>query len=812
MAVNEAGDAAGGGGRASLKLNPPTLDLTVDRFAAFTAWKEKWDDYVLLSQFDQQNKKTQSALLRYTFSSDTRKIYNSLGLTAQQKEDPDVIIDELQKFAKGTINEILERHCFNNRKQQDGETFDDFLTELKVLATNCNYCAACYPNILRDRIVEGVISDELRGKLIEEKTLDLEKAVEKCRSFEIAADGVKTMSGHQKNGNNIDRVGGGGGDDRRNSSRNGNNEPRDCKFCLKKHKWGRNFCPAFGKTCNACKKNNHFEGSSICNKSQSGAASVDQENAEGTSTTGSINEVSGYMEVMFMGSVQVSGGDEKSLEIINEVATEVDESHSSIVDEHKKIVVMENIKEGIVAGYWSLMFCMDDISLNDQVEAQYDEENSQKFYKKSRQERRSDERFTKKLIDMFDKINEDSNNPLIDSVEGESSVKEIDDDFYIRVKAGHGDVRLKLDTGADVTVIRPDCLPLFGITKDELHPTCKTLRAASGNELVCHGYFVRKLNYKGKAAKMLGYVCENVQLNLLGKPELKQLELIKINNDETVDACSADENAPEFLEYPRMFNSMGQIKGEPIDIKLDMQGQEPYHLSCARRVAIPHLKWLEEELNQMESLGLIKKVTEPTDWCHPIVLAEKPGSNKLRLCLDLTKLNKCVKREFYQLPSVAETMAKIGKKGKIFSKLDANKGFWQMPLTERSQKLCTFITPFGRYCPTVGPFGLSSMPEIFSRKMDEIIFGLPGVVKNMDDFLIFGETVEEHDKNLHNVLKVMNEYNMSLNKSKCFLRKQKVDFLGFTVSDEGIVPKEERLSAIREFRRSSLFSTGFGNV
>ena len=46
----------------------------------------------------------------------------------------------------------------------------------------------------------------------------------------------------------------------------------------------------------------------------------------------------------------------------------------------------------------------------------------------------------------------------------------------------------------------------------------------------------------------------------------------------------------------------------------------------------------------------------------------------------------------------------------------------------------------------------------------------------------------------------MDEYNMSLNKSKCFLRKQKVDFLGFTVSDEGIVPKEERLSAIREFR------------
>ena len=307
---------------------------------------------------------------------------------------------------------------------------------------------------------------------------------------------------------------------------------------------------------------------------------------------------------------------------------------------------------------------------------------------------------------------------------------------------------------------------------------------------------------------MYCYVCDNIQTNLLGKPELINLDVIKLNvNVSEIDTSVNDVDSrnvadePEFRMFSRLFNSLGKIAGDEIDIQLKMEGREPYHLTTPRRVAVPLLKDLEQELNKMEEMGVIRKITEPTEWCHPIVLVTKPDSNKLRICLDLTKLNNCVKREYYQLPSVDETLAKIGNKGKIFSKLDANSGYWQMPLNERSQKLCTFITPFGRYCPTVGPFGLTSMPEIFSRKMDEIILGLPGVVKNMDDFLIFGETVEEHDKNLHNVLRVMEEYGMTLNKGKCKFRQEIVEFLGFMISKDGIYPKEERLAAIKKFAR-----------
>ena len=46
------------------------------------------------------------------------------------------------------------------------------------------------------------------------------------------------------------------------------------------------------------------------------------------------------------------------------------------------------------------------------------------------------------------------------------------------------------------------------------------------------------------------------------------------------------------------------------------------------------------------------------------------------------------------MPSVDESLAKLGN-SKMFSKLDANSGFWQITLDEESRLLTTFVTPSG---------------------------------------------------------------------------------------------------------------------
>ena len=176
------------------------------------------------------------------------------------------------------------------------------------------------------------------------------------------------------------------------------------------------------------------------------------------------------------------------------------------------------------------------------------------------------------------------------------------------------------------------------------------------------------------------------------------------------------------------------------------------------------------------------------------------ASNKLRICIDLTKLDEQVKREYYQLPSVEETLAKLGDNCVIMSKIDANSGYWQSPLSEESQLMATFITPFGRYCPTRGPFGLTSMPEIFSKRLDALMQGVKGLAKSMDDFLAYGRNVQEHDENLRNILQIMRENNMTLNLEKCCFRQTEATFLRYQITSESVLPVNRKVEAIPEFK------------
>ena len=101
-----------------------------------------------------------------------------------------------------------------------------------------------------------------------------------------------------------------------------------------------------------------------------------------------------------------------------------------------------------------------------------------------------------------------------------------------------------------------------------------------------------------------------------------------------------------------------------------------------------------------------------------------------------------------------------------------------MTLDEESQRKWAFTTPFGRFCATRAPFRLKSMTEIFNRKIDEIIEGLDGVVKSMDDFLIYDKDAKEHDMRLKRFLYRLKLNGITLNLKKCVFKVDRVEFLG----------------------------------
>ena len=196
----------------------------------------------------------------------------------------------------------------------------------------------------------------------------------------------------------------------------------------------------------------------------------------------------------------------------------------------------------------------------------------------------------------------------------------------------------------------------------------------------------------------------------------------------------------------------------------------------------------------MESLGVISKVSEPTSWCAGMVIVPK-CSGDVRLCVDLKALNESVMRKAHSIPKVDSTLAQLSGAA-VFSKLDANSGFWQIPLSDDSKLLTTFIIPFGRYAFNKLPFGIASAPKVFKKRMNHIIEGLDSVVCMMDDILVFGKDHKEHDNRLRKVLERLESANVTLNTSKCEFGKNTVKFLDTSsmVKAYELILRRQRLS------------------
>ncbi|XP_065192403.1 uncharacterized protein K02A2.6-like [Sycon ciliatum] len=393
-------------------------------------------------------------------------------------------------------------------------------------------------------------------------------------------------------------------------------------------------------------------------------------------------------------------------------------------------------------------------------------------------------------------------------------------------------VDFKIDTGADVSVMS-DALYHQLQNPPVLKPCTKRLISTANTPLHTVGLFTASVTYPPSGASAVITVCvvqglrhallscsDSLSLGLInplfsndgvppdvklssdvpndGPNAMQSAAVIPSGSEPVPVAPSAADRIPEAVlaDFPSLFSGLGSLK-EPYSIPLT-DGVKPFCPYTARNVALPIRPQVEAELQRMEDLGVIRRVLEPTDWCAAMVAVPK-ATGAVRICEDLKPLNDAVRRSHHQLPTVDETLGQIGD-STVFTKLDANSGFWQIPLDEASRLLTTFITPQGRFCYTKLPFGISSAPEIFQQRMSAILQGLEGVVCQMDDILVHGRTQEEHDHRLRAVLTRLVLAGLTLNPAKYQFSAPNLTFFGVHLTPDGVRPDDGKTEAIRVFR------------
>ena len=165
------------------------------------------------------------------------------------------------------------------------------------------------------------------------------------------------------------------------------------------------------------------------------------------------------------------------------------------------------------------------------------------------------------------------------------------------------------------------------------------------------------------------YVVRGLNQALVGRPVIEALELVV-----KVEPVQSYKEGV-ILKFPHLFSGLGKLEGA-YTIALN-EDAKPYALTTPRRIVIPLLPKVKTELQRLENMGVISRVEEPTDWCAGIVVVPKPVG-RVRICVDLTKLNLNVRCERHILPSVEQILAQLGG-ATVFLKLDANSGRLHCP-------------------------------------------------------------------------------------------------------------------------------------
>jgi hypothetical protein len=220
------------------------------------------------------------------------------------------------------------------------------------------------------------------------------------------------------------------------------------------------------------------------------------------------------------------------------------------------------------------------------------------------------------------------------------------------------------------------------------------------------------------------------------------------------------------------------------------------------RLAPQELDELKRQLDELIQRGYIQPSKSP--YGAPVLFVKKKDGS-MRLCVDYRALNAVTVKNSYPLPKIDELLDRLHG-AKVFSKMDLAQGYHQVRVAEGDVPKTAFRCQLGHFEFKVMPFGLCNAPSTFQALMNRVLRKTPEgaalldfVIVYLDDILIFSKTEEEHLQHLEEVCKRLQAESLYAKRSKCSFGLSEVDFLGHTVSAQGISTDKEKVKAVQDW-------------
>ena len=109
--------------------------------------------------------------------------------------------------------------------------------------------------------------------------------------------------------------------------------------------------------------------------------------------------------------------------------------------------------------------------------------------------------------------------------------------------------------------------------------------------------------------------------------------------------------------FPNVFSGVGKLSGYQLKLHIDPEikpvAQKP------RRIPYPLKEKVTKKINELLDLDIIEKVSGPTTWVSPAVIAPKPNKDDVRICVDMRCANEAIRREKLSIPTVDEVLEEL---------------------------------------------------------------------------------------------------------------------------------------------------------
>ena len=326
------------------------------------------------------------------------------------------------------------------------------------------------------------------------------------------------------------------------------------------------------------------------------------------------------------------------------------------------------------------------------------------------------------------------------------------------------------------------------LTHVPLQPTTARLQAYGGSQLATAGVISATVETEdGRCCQSSLYVVDG-STALLGRDLQRSLH-ISVKDGSVV--CEVADTAQRSVD--EMTKVLPPIKGFVHRVQLRDDAVPVQQKLRPLRFAIR--EEVKRHLQELEEQQIIERI-DGSPWISPIVVSRR-RSGQIRLCVDLRVVNHAVSTSGYPLPDMQEMLDQLVG-ATIFSTMDMKSAYHQLTLHEDSRNLTAFVTHEGVFRYRGCCYGMRSLPSCFQKLMETILRGIPGTQVYLDDVIVAGRNRDQHDARLKMVLEKLEEYQVTLNADKCHLGVERISFLGFSVSEDGIEINPNRVQGLQE--------------